>query len=376
MDFTYYLPVNLIFGRGTVNGVGKITAQYGKKALLVTGKNSTKKTGLLQKTTALLEQAGVQSVVFDKVTQNPLTTTVEEGAALAKDTGCDVVLGLGGGSIMDAAKAIAFSALNPGDVSDFIFGIKQGTEALPIVLVPTTCGTGSEGNGFAVLTNPVTKDKKSLRTNCIIAKASVIDPELMTTMPKSILASVCFDAFAHNMESYLSKTAQPLTEMQAYYSMKLLAENLTKVYSDPGNMEAWEKVTLASTLGGMVINMTGCTAPHGMEHPASGLRDIVHGRGLAALTPEITRRSWSCAPQKYAEISRLFGGTGAEDCADRITELLERIDLRITLGEQGIAEKDIDWMAENCQKVSAAALEHHPRVFTPEEVRDIYYHTL
>jgi Alcohol dehydrogenase, class IV len=376
MDFTYYLPVNLIFGRGTVNGVGKITAQYGKKALLVTGKNSTKKTGLLQKTTALLEQAGVQPVVFDKVTQNPLTTTVEEGAALAKDTGCDVVLGLGGGSIMDAAKAIAFSALNPGDVSDFIFGIKQGAEALPIVLVPTTCGTGSEGNGFAVLTNPVTKDKKSLRTNCIIAKASVIDPELMTTMPKSILASVGFDAFAHNMESYLSKTAQPLTEMQAYYGMKLLAENLTKVYSDPGNMEAWEKVTLASTLGGMVINMTGCTAPHGMEHPASGLRDIVHGRGLAALTPEITRRSWSCAPQKYAEISRLFGGTGAEDCADRITELLERIDLRITLGEQGIAEKDIDWMAENCQKVSAAALEHHPRVFTPEEVRDIYYHTL
>ncbi len=376
MDFTYYLPVNLIFGRGTVNGVGKITAQYGKKALLVTGKNSTKKTGLLQKTVTLLEQAGVQPVVFDKVTQNPLTTTVEEGAALAKDNGCDVVLGLGGGSIMDAAKAIAFSALNPGDVSDFIFGIKQGTEALPIVLVPTTCGTGSEGNGFAVLTNPVTKDKKSLRTNCIIAKASVIDPELMTTMPKSILASVGFDAFAHNMESYLSKTAQPLTEMQAYYGMKLLAENLTKVYSDPGDMEAWEKVTLASTLGGMVINITGCTAPHGMEHPASGLRDIVHGRGLAALTPEITRRSWSYAPQKYAEISRLFGGRGAEDCADRITELLERINLRITLGEQGIGEKDIDWMTENCQKVSAATLEHHPRVFTPEEVRDIYYHTL
>lgn len=376
MDFTYYLPVNLIFGRGKVNSVGTITAQYGKKVLVVTGKNSTKKSGLLEKAVTLLEEAGVESVVFDRVMQNPLTTTVEEGAALAKETGCDVVLGLGGGSIMDAAKAIAFAALNAGDLSDYIFGIKQGTEALPVILVPTTCGTGSEGNGFAVLTNPVTKDKKSLRTNSIIAKASIIDPELMTTMPKGILASVCFDALAHNMESYLSTTAQPLTEVQAYYGMKLLAENLTKVYRDPGDMDAWEKVTLASTLGGMVINMTGCTAPHGMEHPASGLRDIVHGRGLAALTPEITRRSWSYAPEKYAEISRLFGGKGAEDCADRITELLENIDLRITLGEQGIEEKDIDWMTENCRKVSAASMEHHPKVFTPEEIKDIYYHVL
>ena len=376
MDFNYYLPVNLLFGRGTINNVGKVTAQYGKKALVVTGKNNTKKTGLLDKTISLLETAGVEPVIFDQVAQNPLTTTVAEGTTLAVSTHCDVVLGLGGGSVMDAAKAIAFSVINPGDVSDYIFAKKQGTEALPIVLVPTTCGTGSEGNCFAVLTNPETKDKKSLRNNCIIAKASIIDPELMITMPKSIVASVGFDALAHNMEAYVSKSAQPLTDMQALYGIQLLANNLMKVYEDPSNLEAWECVTLASTLGGMVINTAGVAAPHGMEHPASGLHDIVHGKGLAALTPEIVRRSWSYSPEKYANISRLLGGKDAQDCADQISSLLERLDLNITLGQQGISEKDINWMAENCIKVSTPSIRNNPKEFTLEEIKDIYYHAL
>lgn len=311
-------------------------------------------------------------VVFDRVTQNPLSTTVAEGAALAKSTGCTVVLGLGGGSIMDAAKAIAFSVLNPGDLSDYIFGLKQGDKALPLVLIPTTCGTGSEGNCFAVITNPETKDKKSLRTNCVVAKASIIDPELMTTMPKHIAASVGFDALAHSMEAYVSRGAQPLTDIMALYAIELLAGSLPKVYSDPADLQAWESVTLASTLGGMVINTAGVAAPHGMEHPASGLRDIVHGRGLAALTPEIVKRSWPSSPEKYAKISRLLGGEGAEDCADRIVKLLEAIDLRVTLGEQGILKEDVDWMTENCRRVSAASINNNPKVFTPDEIREIY----
>lgn len=372
MQFSYYLPVNLIFGRGAVLRAGEITAQYGRTALIVTGTGSTKRSGLLDKTVALLRGAGVTPVVFDRVTQNPLSTTVAEGAALAKSTGCTVVLGLGGGSIMDAAKAIAFSVLNPGDLSDYIFGLKQGDKALPLVLIPTTCGTGSEGNCFAVITNPETKDKKSLRTNCVVAKASIIDPELMTTMPKHIAASVGFDALAHSMEAYVSRGAQPLTDIMALYAIELLAGSLPKVYSDPADLQAWESVTLASTLGGMVINTAGVAAPHGMEHPASGLRDIVHGRGLAALTPEIVKRSWPSSPEKYAKISRLLGGEGAEDCADRIVKLLEAIDLRVTLGEQGILKEDVDWMTENCRRVSAASINNNPKVFTPDEIREIY----
>ena len=376
MKFNYNLPVNLLFGRGRSNEIGIEVAKYGKKALIVTGRSSTKKSGLLDKTVTLLKEAKIQYEIFDKVEQNPLTTTVYEGVDVIKKTGCDVVLGLGGGSIMDAAKSIAFAAKNPGDISEYIFGIKQGNEALPIILVPTTCGTGSEGNCFSVLTNPETKDKKSLRTNLIIAKASIIDPELMTTMPKSILSSVGFDALAHNMEAYVSNVGQPLTCMQAFYGIKLLAENLTKVYNNPTDLDAWEKITLASTLGGMVIGVAGVTAPHGLEHPASGLHDIVHGKGLAALTPIIVEKSWESDIEKYTDISKLLGGTHAKDCADAIRNFLEKIDLKVTLGELGVKENDIDWMAENCMKVSKPSIVNHPKEFTLDEIKDIYYRSL
>ena len=376
MKFNYNLPINLLFGRGRINEVGSEVAKYGKKVLIVTGRSSTKKSGLLDKTKNLLEEAKVKYEVFDKVEQNPLTTTVYEGVEVIKETGCDIVLGLGGGSIMDAAKSIAFSAKNSGDISEYIFGIKQGKEALPIVLVPTTCGTGSEGNCFSVLTNPETKDKKSLRTNLIIAKASIIDPELMMTMPKSILASVGFDALAHNMEAYVSKIGQPLTDMKALYGIKLLAENLIKVYKDSNDLDAWEKVSLASTLGGMVIGVAGVTAPHGMEHPASGLYDIVHGKGLAALTPVIVEKSWESNPEKYSDISKLLGGTDAKDCAEAIRRFLEEIDLSVTLGDLGVAENDVEWMAENCMKVSKPSIINHPKEFTLEEIKEIYYKSL
>lgn len=372
MKFNYNLPVNLIFGRGKVEELGIEVAKYGKKALVVTGKNSTKKTGLLDKTVALLKEAGVEPVVFDKVEQNPLTTTAYAGADIAKETKCDVVVGLGGGSIMDAAKAIAFIALNHGDVSDYIFGRKASDKALPIVLVPTTCGTGSEGNGFAVLTNPDNNDKKSLRCSAIVAKASIIDPNLMITMPRHILASVGFDALCHNMEAYLSKSSQPLTTMMALQGIELIGKSLVKAYNNLEDMESFEDITWASTLGGMVINTAGVTAPHGMEHPASGLRDIVHGRGLAALTPVIYEESIDAAPEKFAMISKLLGGKDKSDCVKTIRKLLKDINLETTLSEQGIKEEDIDWMAENCLKVSAVSMNIHPIQFDIEDIKRIY----
>ncbi|WP_294377007.1 iron-containing alcohol dehydrogenase [uncultured Clostridium sp.] len=372
MKFNYNLPVNLIFGRGRIVEIGNETLKYGKKAIIVTGRNSTKKSGLLDKTVNLLNDAGIESVIFDKVEQNPLTTTAYEGAELAKKEKCEVVIGLGGGSIMDAAKSIAFIAVNDGDVSDYIFGKKSSDKALPIILVPTTCGTGSEGNGFAVLTNPDNNDKKSLRCNAIVAKASIIDPELMTTMPKHILASVGFDALCHNMEAYISKNAQPLTTMMALQGIELIGQNLVKAYEDSTNMDAFEKITWASTLGGMVINTAGVTAPHGMEHPASGLRNIVHGKGLAALTPVIYEESIDADPEKFAVISKLLGGTDEKDCVKVVRKLLKDIDLETTLGKQGIKEEDIDWMAENCLKVSAVSMKIHPKEFSLEDIKRIY----
>lgn len=370
--FKYFLPVNIEFGSGKVAKAGELTKPYGKKALIVTGHSSAKKSGLYDKVKDSLKAEGIDSVLFDKVAQNPLTTTAAEGAAFAKENGCDVVVAIGGGSIMDCAKAIAFLAVNDGDVSDYIFGKKASDTALPIILIPTTCGTGSEGNSFAVLTNPDNGDKKSLRCNAIVAKVSIVDPECMMTMPKHVLASVGFDALCHNMEAYTSKIAQPFTDALSLYAVDLIAHNLVDVYKGTGSKESWEKITLASTIGGMVINTAGVTLAHGMEHPASGLKDIVHGKGLAALTPTIIEASYQGAPEKFAKLAKLFGGEKAEDLAGKVRELLEDIELTCTLSDLGIEEKDIPWMAENCMKVSAPSIANNPVVFSQEEIAEIY----
>ena len=347
-------------------------ASVGKKALIVTGRSSAKKSGLYDKVANSLSKAGIDHVLFDKVAQNPLTTTAMEGADFAKANGCDVVVAIGGGSIMDCAKAIAFLSINDGDINDYIYNRLQSDKALPLILIPTTCGTGSEGNGFAVLTNPENGDKKSLRCNAIVAKVSIVDPECMMTMPKHVLASVGFDALCHCMEAYTSKIAQPFTDALSLYAMELIAGNLVKVYKGEGGKEAWEKITLASTIGGMVINTAGVTLAHGMEHPASGLKDIVHGQGLAALTPVIVEASHKGNHFKFAKIARIFGGVTAEDLAGKLRSLLKDIDLACTLSDLGLSEEDIPWMAENCMKVSAASIQNNPVVFTQEEIAEIY----
>lgn len=377
MDFSYHMPADLRFGRGLADNIGDICKEIGgEKVLVVTGTGSTKRSGLLDRVLVSLKAAGLGAAVFDKVTQNPLTTTVYEGVELAKAEGCGVILGVGGGSIMDAAKAIAFCTVNAGDVSDYIFGKKQGAGALPIVLLPTTCGTGSEGNQIAVLTNPETKDKKALYTMQVMPRVSVIDPDVMTTMPKSVLSSVGFDAFTHSLEAYTSKKANPITDAQALLGMQLLADDLPKLVSGEGGAAEWEAVSLAATLGGMVIGAAGVSAAHGMEHPASGLKNIVHGRGLAALTPPIVERLATADPEKFARVSVLLGGSGAEDCADSIRRFLKAIDLSVKLGDLGITAEDVPWMTENCMKISIGNLKNAPVTFSREEVEQIYREAL
>ncbi len=376
MEFQYHLPVNLIFGKGKASLIGEKTAEYGKKALIVTGGNSTRKSGLLNRTQSLLNQAGVTSYVFDEVTPNPMTTTVYQGAEITVKEGCDVVVAIGGGSSIDAGKAIAFQTVNGGDINDYIFGIKSSTKALPVIAVPTTCGTGSEGNGFAVLTNPETHDKKSLRCNAIVPACSIIDPELMMTMPKNVLVSVGFDALCHNIDAYISRVSQPLTDMMALYGASLAAENVLKLAENPADEIAWENLSLASTLGGMVINTAGVTALHGLEHPVSGLRDIVHGRGLASLAPVVFTRSIHGNPGKFAALSHAIGGKDENDFVAVLITLMEKLGVYAPLSSYGITKNDVDWLTDNALKISAAGIAWHPVVFTREEIRQIYLDAL
>jgi hypothetical protein len=386
MEFSYFLPVNIQFGWNKVDSVADFVEPYGKKALIVTGRTSAKKSGLYDRVVEKLETAHIDHVLFDQVDANPLTTTALEGAALAKSENCDVVIAIGGGSIMDCAKGIAFMAVNDSDINDYIFNRKTSDTALPLIVIPTTCGTGSEGNGFGVLTNPETGDKKSLRCNAIVPKVSIVDPGVMGTMPSHVLASVGFDALCHNIEAYTSKTAQPFTDALSYYAVTLLAQYLVPLYkhvkavangkpevlNEKQLTKAWESVTLASTIGGMVINTAGVTLAHGMEHPASGLKDITHGVGLAVIEPVVVEYTWSANPDKFGALARIFNHGDGSELGEALRFIVHDLDLTTNLTELGFTKKDIPWLVENVYVVATGNIANTMAEISREDIEELY----
>lgn len=386
MEFSYFLPVNIQFGWNKVDGVAEFAAPYGKKALIVTGRSSAKKSGLYDRVVAKLDAAHIDHVLFDQVDANPLTTTALDGAALAKSESCDLVIAIGGGSIMDCAKGIAFMAVNDGDINDYIFNRKTSDNALPLIVIPTTCGTGSEGNGFGVLTNPETGDKKSLRCNAIVPKVSIVDPAVMGTMPPHVLASVGFDALCHNLEAYTSKTAQPFTDALAHYAVTLLAQYLVPLYkhvkatvegkpsilNEKQLTKAWESVTLASTIGGMVINTAGVTLGHGMEHPASGLKDITHGVGLAVIEPVVVEYTWSANPEKFNALARIFNHGDGSEFGEALRLMVHELDLTTNFTELGFTKKDIPWLVDNVYVVAAGNIANTVAEVSRNDIEVLY----
>ena len=386
MEFSYFLPVNIQFGWNKVDNVADFAAPYGKKALIVTGRTSAKKSGLYDRVVAKLDAAHIGHVLFDQVDANPLTTTALDGAALAKSESCDMVIAIGGGSIMDCAKGIAFMAVNKGDINDYIFNRKTSDNALPLIVIPTTCGTGSEGNGFGVLTNPETGDKKSLRCNAIVPKVSIVDPAVMGTMPPHVLASVGFDALCHNIEAYTSKTAQPFTDALAHYAVTLLVQYLVPLYkhvkataegkpavlNETQLTKAWESVTLASTIGGMVINTAGVTLAHGMEHPASGLKDITHGVGLAIIEPVAVEYTWSANPDKFGALARIFNYGDGSELGEALRLIVHDLDLTTNLTELGFTKKDIPWLVDNVYVVATGNIANTVAEISREDIEALY----
>jgi alcohol dehydrogenase class IV len=378
-QFEYYNPVRLIFGRAALARLGEIAVFYGRKALLVTGKTSARKTGLLDRAAGYLKESGITIVVFDRVESNPLTTTVEQGAALAVAEGCEFVIGLGGGSALDTAKGIAFAAVNPGDFSAYIFG-KPGVGALPIIAVTTTAGTGSEGDSLAVFTNPVTNDKKSLKSPFIYPKAAIVDPELLTTLPPPIIAATGIDVFCHALEGFVARRGNPMSDLMALQAIELISRNLPRVYDDPADLEAWDRVALANTLGGMVIDAAGVALPHGLEHPVSGLLNVTHGEGLAALLVEFLVYSYDEARAKLEAVSQAMGaalpgksgGNGTANCIDKVQRFLERLNLTKRLRDLGVTWEQVEWLAENSLRTMTYALSNSPKVPQMAEIKNLY----
>jgi len=379
-EYMFYNPVRYLFGKGITQKLGTHAAALGKKALLVT----TASARYADRVQALLAEAGVACELFAKVTANPMASIVREGADLASETGCDLVIGLGGGSAMDTAKGIAFLAGKEGDIFDYITAKRVGTTALPIICITTTAGTGSEGNSTAVFTNDITLDKKGLVNPLIFPKVSFIDSEYMATLPKPMIAGPGCDALFHAFESYLSKDRTPISEMYSLEAMRLSIENLPKVYHNPNDFEAWDKVILANTLAGIAIGCAGTTVPHALGQPVSGLLNVAHSDSLVCLYPAFMKFTAHAAPERFAKLAEILGcdisGLTADEAAElsigAMTEFLKGIDAHKKLSQFGVTQAHVDRLAESATTIMKVVLNKNPIVPTLEQVKELYLESL
>lgn len=321
MNFDFFVPTKVLFGPGKVNELATV-ALPGKKALIVvSGGNSVKKYGYLDRVLALLKSRNIECIVYDKILPNPIKDHVMEGAAIAVKEGCDFIIGLGGGSSIDSAKSIAVMAKNPGDYWDYISGgtgkgmpVKNG--ALPIVAITTTAGTGTEVDPWTVITREETKEKIGFGINETFPALAIVDPELMVSVPQKLTAYQGFDALFHAVEGYIANCATPVSDMYALKSIELIAKYLPKAVQNGKDMEARTMVALANTLSGFVESTSSCTSEHSMEHALSAFRpELPHGAGLIMLSLAYHSFFAEKIPERYIDMAKAMG--------ERVEELPE-----------------------------------------------------
>ena len=384
-NFEMVLPERLIFGCGQVMRVGELTHEYGRRALLVSYPVGSEPSGALDRVASYLRQAGVEVVVFDRVQANPLTTTVDEGAVLARRERCDVIVGVGGGSAMDTAKAIALAATNEGGIWNYMPpGTLIASGALPIVLVTTTAGTGSHATRYFVLSNPETQQKNGCGYPCAYARASIVDPELTLTLPRGQTSSTGLDVLFHALEAFVYKGANRFTDMLAEEAMRLVVANLKTVYRDGGDIEARTKMSWADTAAGIAIDQAGTVLLHAMAHPPGGRVNATHGLAIAACALPWMRFSYSAAPERFARIAEFLGedvhglpvATAAARSVDGLERQLRSVDARTTLSDLGVREDMLEDFTRDDFKFMAGSIENSPRPATFEQVVALYREAL
>ena len=385
MEFEYNLPVHIDFGRGCIEQLGSEAAKLGKRALLVTGRSSTKKSGLLDRAAALLKDAGVESVVFDKVTQNPLTTTVMEGAAFGRKAKCDLVVALGGGSVIDAAKAIGLLAANGGDLWDYVMfgsGKKQWPQkpGLPIVAIPTTAGTGTELDAWTVVTNEETKEKMSGGNKNTFPVLSIVDPDFMLSVPPKFTAYQGFDALFHSTESYINNTNNLMRDMLALRAIEAVGRNLATACQDGKNVQAREQVAFGSSLSGMVMSVDNLCSEHAMEHPLSAYyHEIAHGAGLIMLSRAYYTHFVEHCPElhdRFIDMAKAMGKTDAKEPMDFVTAL---VDLQkacgvdeLKMSDYGITPEEFPKFVDNARSTMGILFKLDRLKLTDEDLVKIY----
>ena len=384
MKFAFQTPTRLIFGSGRLDALGDEKLPGGKALLLTSSGKSAERSGALGRTKDALKRAGVEFVLCPVVESNPTVANVMKAAQTAREAGCDFVLALGGGSVMDCGKAAALMATNPGDFWDYVpqgTGGRKRIEAapLPIVAVSTTAGTGSEVDGGGVITNPATKEKIGFGGHPgLYPVLAVVDPELTLTVPAKLTAYQGFDALFHAVEGYLTKRPNYMSDMFALESIRHIAAGLARAVKDGRDLEAREHVSIANTLSGYVMASARLTSQHSLEHALSGeCPEMQHGAGLIMLSIAYFSHmiKMGANSMRFIELAHAMGVKDAVRPDDFLHALH---DLQMACGvadlkmsDYGITFEDLPKLAAKARSVGAALFEQDPVALTFEDTVSI-----
>lgn len=395
--YNFFAPTRVLFGPGKLAELGD-QQLLGKKALVVTtGGKSVKANGYLDRLYEQLDRAGVAHVLFDRIEPNPLRQTVNDGGWLAREQGCDFVVALGGGSVMDGSKGICVVAANPGhdeagnevagDIWDYVMGgtakgLPIPNDPLPLVCVTTTAGTGSEADAGGVISCEENDEKLRLGSPKLFPRLSVVDPELMLTVPARLTAFQGFDALFHNVECFIANNHTLMGDMICREGIRNAAASLVACVSDGANLEARTQLAFANTLGGYAMVCSGCCGCHGTEHGMSAHHhDLPHGAGLIMIACAYHQHmidAHAC-DDRYVEMARLMGAS-EDEVAEQgpsvfVTELarLKRecgMD-DLAMSEWGITRDELPAIAENAITTNGALFGHDPVELSVDDVTAI-----
>ena len=302
-SFHYYMPTEIIFGPATLDSVGQRARALGARSFIVTGKNSARQSGALDRVMAQLPH----SIVFDAVEENPTSRACEDAAMVCRDAGCDNIVALGGGSPIDAAKAIAVLARNPGRCTDYYGADRFPNSPLSLIAVPTTSGTGSEVTPYSVLVDSEENTKRTIAGRGVFPVVAILDPELCVTMPRPVTVNTGLDALSQAMEGMVSVKATPLSDTLALDAIHRIHRALPRAADFPGDLEARGEMLYASMLTGCVIAQTGTTLGHGLGYYLTVEFGIPHGLANALVLTPVFQYDALHVPAIVAAIAHVFG---------------------------------------------------------------------
>lgn len=384
MNFDFNNPTRILFGSGELNELGNQPMPGKKALLLMSGGKSAKVSGAYDRTLEQLHKAGVEVAEFAKVMENPVKEMVMEGAAFARENGCDFIVALGGGAVLDSAVAVAAMATNPGDLWDYVNG---GTgkgqplvnPGLPIVAITLTAGTGSEVNCWGVISNLETKEKIGFGYPELTPVLAVVDPELMKTVPAKYTAYQGFDALFHNTEVMISNGVNILSETIALSAIENIAKYLPRAVKDGNDLEAREHIAYGSTMAGISMQLTSTTAQHSMEHAMSAYHhNLPHGAGLIMISVEFARyfiERHACDEQ-FIKMARVMGMPNADKPENFITALQQLqkdcgVD-DLKMSDYGITADEFMTLAVNARETMGGLFLANPCPMSDEECAGIF----